>query len=156
MEKRKMVEVVSIGRGMVGYTAEGTGARRKWYKSGVSKQIPMEELIMLMNSQGGEVLLTRYLLIKDNEVRRILGLPLDKEKIMDKTDMIDVLNGSIEDLKETVKKMYPESVEVLADLAIELEIDHMGKINFLKEKTGIDVYRQIQEKKEENKGRQKE
>lgn len=156
MEKKKMVEVLSIGRGMVGYIAEGTGARRKWYKSGVSKQVPIEELMMLMNSQGGEVLLTRYLLIKDPEVRKILGLPLDKEKTMDKTDMVNVLNGSIEDLKEIVKKMYPENVEVLADLAIELEIDHMGKINFLKEKTGIDIYRQIQEKKEESKEKYKE
>ncbi len=151
MEKEKKVPVESIGVGGVGYRSEVTRIKRRWYKPGITKQIPVEELIDLMSSGGGEVLLTRNLLIKDIPTRQMLDLPIDEEKMMSNEQMKKLLTGPLNKMKEVVPKMYPEVVKRLADMAIEMEIDNLGKINYLKETSNIDVYTLIQEKKEKEK-----
>ena len=148
MQKVRKTAVESIGRGAVGYRVEGTRIKRIWHKPGIIRQIPVEELSELVVSPGGERLLTQHLLIADQTVREELGLPIKETLMMNDEKMKNLLQTSVANLKKVVPEMYPENVKRLAELAVEIEVDSLPKINYLKEKSGIDVYKQIQFKKE--------
>jgi len=94
------------------------------------------------------MLLTRFLNIQDIKVREYLGLPVHEEAMMTDAKLRILLKGALPKLKETVPKMYKENVKRLAELAVELEIESLPKINYLKEQSGIDIYKAIQMKKE--------
>ncbi|MFA6711169.1 MAG: hypothetical protein WCS33_00435 [Candidatus Caldatribacteriota bacterium] len=153
MKKENKVSVESVARGVVAYRVEGTNIKRRWHKPGIVKKISIDELENLLAGPGGELLLTRFLLVRDIPAREYLGLPVHEEAMMNDEKMRKVLNGTAAELKEVVPKMYIENVKRLAELAIEMEIDNMSKINYLKEKSGIDVYKGIQEKKEKEQGK---
>lgn len=148
MQKADKVPVESIGRGIVAYRVEGSNIKRRWHKPGVIKKISIEELENVLAGPGGEMLLTRFLNIQDIKVREYLGLPVHEEAMMTDAKLRILLKGALPKLKETVPKMYKENVKRLAELAVELEIESLPKINYLKEQSGIDIYKAIQMKKE--------
>lgn len=153
MQKEKKVTVESIGRGVVAYRAEGSNVKRRWHKPGITKQISIEELENVLAGPGGEMLLTRFLYIHDTATREYLGLPLTKELMMNDKKMRALLEDTITpaEMKETVSKMYNENIKRMAELAIEMEIESLSKVSFLKEKSGIDIYKAIQDKRAEKK-----
>lgn len=151
MEKEKKVPVESVSRGIVAYRVEGTNIKRRWHKPGIVKNIGIEELENVLAGPGGELLLTRFLYVKDPATRQHLGLPSNEESLMNDQAMKELLKDTPAKLKEVVPRMYKERVQRLAELAIEMEIESLSKVNYLKDKSGIDVYKGIQEKKEAEK-----
>lgn len=149
MEKAKKVPVESVGRGIVAYRVEGTNIKRRWHKPGTVKKISVEELENVLAGPGGELLLTRFLNIQDVGVREYLGLPIHEEAMMNDESLRKLLKGTLPKLKETVPKMYKENVKRLAEIAVELEIESLPKINYLSEQSGTDIYKAIQMKKED-------
>jgi hypothetical protein len=152
LDDNKKVAVESIGRGAVGFQPISNPLiRRIWHKPGIVKMIPLEEIREVFTSPGGEILFTRHLLIKDPEVRKELDLPMDEEKTLTDKDLSDLLKGNPAKLKEAMPKLYKVTQERIAEKAIEMEIDNVTKLETIKEHTGIDVYKLIQEKKSEKK-----
>lgn len=152
MKKETKVAVESIARGVVSYRVEGSNIKRRWHKPGVTKKISVEELEGVLAGPGGELLLTRFLCIHDEPTREYLGLPVTEESMMTDAKILKLLkNGTSAELKEIVPKMYNENIKRMAELAIDIEIESMSKINYLKEKSGVDIYKAIQDKKAEEK-----
>ncbi len=156
MNSNKKVAVQSIGRGSVSFRSEVSRLRRHWHKPGVTKMIPIDELFDLLSSEGGEILLNQYLLIKDIKVREELGLSVAEEHMMSDQEMRELLEKRITTIRETVPKMYPEAIKRLAQIAVEMKIDNMSKLNYLKEKSGLNVFSMIEEIKEQEKEKEKE
>ncbi len=154
MNSNKNVAVQSIGRGSVSFKSEISRLRRHWHKPGITKMVPINELFDLLTSEGGEVLLTQYLLIKDIKVREELGLSVAEEHMMSDQEMKELLEKGITILRETVPNMYPETVKRLAQIAVEMKIDNMTKLNYLKEKSGLNVFAMIEHQKEQEKAKE--
>ncbi len=151
MNSNKKVAVQSIGRGSVSFRSETSRLRRYWHKPGITKMIPMDELYDLLSSEGGEILLTQHLLIKDTKVREELGLSVAEEHMMSDEEMKELLEKGITVIRETVPKMYPEAIKRLAQVAVEMKIDNMSKLNYLKEKSGLNVFTMIEHAKDQEK-----
>lgn len=149
IDEKTRVEVESIGVGSVGYQPEHNPLiRRKWDKPGVKKKIPFEEIQEVMSSTGGYNLFRYHLLIKDPEVREALDLPVEAADLMSDKDLEDLLNGSLPNLKKKIDSLSKELQKRLAEKAVEMNIDSVPKIKLIKDVTGIDVYKMLEQKNE--------
>jgi len=149
LDEKMKVEVESIGRGAVGYQCVSNPlVQRVWHKPGIKKMITLEELRDAVSAPGGNLLFTRHLLIKDEEVRAELDLPIDKDKMMSDKELEDLLKGNPTKLKDTMPNLYKETQRRIADKAVQMKLDNLTKVSIIKEHTGIDVYKLIQQSEE--------
>ena len=153
IDRDKRIEVESIGVGSVGYQPDHNPLiRRRWDKPGVKKMVPFEEIQEVMSSTGGYNLFRYHLLIKDPEVRKELDLPIDdKFEMYAEKDIEALLKGTSVKIKETLPDLPRSIQERVAQKAMEMDIDSVPKLKAIKEITGIDVYKMIEDKEESNK-----
>ncbi len=141
------VQVESIGRGSVGYQPDTNPMiRRRWNKPGIVKTVPLGEIREVITSPGGEILFRDHLLIRDIEIRKELDLPVEEEAIVGEKELGDLLSGNPAKLKSRLPELGAENQKRLAHKAAEMKLDNMSKLQFIKEITGIDVYRLMEEK----------
>lgn len=147
LDEKMKVEVESIGRGAVGYQCVSNPLiHRVWHKPGIKKMILLEELRDAVSAPGGNLLFTRHLLIKDEEVKAELDLPIEGKKAMSDKELDELLKGNPAKLKEIMPTLYKETQKRIADKAIEMKLDNLTKVSIIKDNTGIDVYKLIQQK----------
>ncbi len=153
-EKTKVV-VESIGVGSVGYQPDHNPLiKRRWDRPGIKKSVPFGEIQEVMSSTGGEILFTYHLLIKDPEVRAELDLPMEEQYLYSDADLEVLIKGPLPKLKEILPTLPKESQQRLAEKAATIGIESVPKITAIKEVTGLDVYKmveQINESKQPNK-----
>ena len=147
----KLVEVINNSTGSVSYYSEFSRMTRKWDKPDTKKNIPLEELRELVSAAGGYELLEGFLLIKDMEVREELGLPVEKEYMLDDKEIAALIKKSASTLEDTLE-VAPDTIkDKIAQSAIDSKLGDLDKLELIKEHTGIDVLAAVQEKKEEEK-----
>lgn len=150
-----LIEVFNISTGSVSYYSELSRMKRRWDKSNalvnIPKKVPLNELRELVSSSGGYELLTRGLLIKDMNIRKDLGLPIDKEYLLDDDGIKDLLTKSPKIIRDTMKKAPKTINEKVANIAIETELSDLNKLEVIKEYSSIDCLYVIQENKETKK-----
>jgi hypothetical protein len=146
-----MVEVTNNSTGSVSYYSELTRMARKWDKPNTTKKVSLEELRELVSSSGGYELLENFLLIKDMDVREELGLPVNKEYMLDEKEIKAVLKKSVEVLENTLENTSESIKDKIAQTAIDTKLSDLDKLEVIQEHTGVDVLFAIKEKKEEEK-----
>lgn len=155
MNENKMVEVINNSTGSVSYYSEFSRMTRKWDKPDSKKNISLEELRELVSVAGGYELLESFLLIKDMDVREELGLPIEKEYMLDDKEINSLIKKSVSTLEETLE-IAPVSIkDKIAQAAIDSKLGDLDKLEIIKDHTGIDVLTAVQEKKEEDKEKAK-
>ena len=123
----KMVRVTNRSRGTVGYTIPDMGNLQRFFAHGETKVVPMEEIRKLDWTPGGAVLLRDYLKIEDAEA---------VEEIL--------LNGSMDQLMDTLDFAPEGVIDLIKDLAIKLEIPDVRKRNAISERTKCDISKAIE------------
>jgi hypothetical protein len=151
LKENLMVEVTNNSTGSVSYYSEFSRTLRKWDKPNSTKKISLEELRELVGSSGGYELLENFLLIKNMEVREDLGLPVNKEYMLDEKEIKAVLKKSVDVLENTLENTSDSIKEKIAQSAIDTKLSDLDKLEVIKEYSGVDVLAAIQEKKEEEK-----
>lgn len=146
-----MVEVTNNSTGSVSYYSEFSRTLRKWDKPSTIKKISLEELRELVGSSGGYELLENFLLIKNMDVREELGLPVNKEYMLDEKEIKALLKKSVDVLTSTLENTSDSIKEKIAQSAIDTKLSDLDKLEVIKEYSGVDVLFAIQEKKEEEK-----
>lgn len=156
LQDNMMVEVVNNSTGSVSYYSELSRMHRKWDKPETKKKVSLEELRELVSASGGYELLENFLLIKDVNVREELGLPINKEHMLDDKDIKAVLKKSVDVLESTLENTSDSIKEKIAQTAIDSKLGDLDKLEVIQEHTGIDVLSAIKEKKEEEKEKKSE
>jgi hypothetical protein len=151
LQDNLMVEVTNNSTGSVSYYSEFSRTLRKWDKPNSTKKISLEELRELVGSSGGYELLENFLLIKNMEVREDLGLPVNKEYMLDEKEIKAVLKKSVDVLENTLENTSDSIKEKIAQSAIDTKLSDLDKLEVIKDHSGVDVLAAIQEKKEEEK-----
>jgi hypothetical protein len=151
LQDNLMVEVTNNSTGSVSYYSEFSRTLRKWDKPNSTKKISLEELRELVGSSGGYELLENFLLIKNMDVREDLGLPVNKEYMLDEKEIKAVLKKSVDVLENTLENTSDSIKEKIAQSAIDTKLSDLDKLEAIKEYSGVDVLTVIQEKKEEEK-----
>ncbi|WP_372011322.1 hypothetical protein NBRC13296_12160 [Paenibacillus chitinolyticus] len=148
---KTMVSVFNNNGGVVFYYSELNRVKRRWDKPNVDKKISLEELKELVNTAGGYELLRDDLLITDIDVREELGLPVEKEYMLDDQGIKELLGRSQEDLEEVLSNASDAIKEKIAHVAILIQLADLNKIEVIKANTGIDILSAIQQGKEDQK-----
>lgn len=151
LQEKLMVEVTNNSTGSVSYYSEFSRTLRKWDKPNSTKKISLEELRELVGSSGGYELLENFLLIKNMDVREDLGLPVNKEYMLDEKEIKAVLKKSVDVLENTLENTSVSIKDKIAQTAIDTKLGDLDKLEVIKEHSGVDVLTAIQEKKEEEK-----
>jgi hypothetical protein len=143
---KTLVEVYSNSTARVGYYSEMNRVKRLWEKIGSIKKITLEELKELADTTGGFRLLDRStLLIKDNLVREELGLNMLPEYIMGEQEISLLLTKTANEIKKVLEIAPSAIIERIAMKAIEDQITDIAKMEVIKQFSGIDVLKNIQE-----------
>lgn len=156
LQDNMMVEVINNSTGSVSYYSEYSRMHRKWDKPESKKKIALEELRELVSASGGYELLENFLLIKDMDVREELGLPVNKEYMLDEKDIKALLKKSVDALRETLENTSSSIKEKIAQTAIDTKLSDLDKVEVIQEFTGLDVLAAIKEKKDEEKEKKSE
>ena len=141
----KMVRVTNRSRGTVGYTIPDMGNLQRFFAHGETKVVPMEEIRKLDWTPGGAVLLRDYLKIEDAEaVEEILHDVEPEYNYTEKEIKEIVLNGSMDQLMDTLDFAPEGVIDLIKDLAIKLEIPDVRKRNAISERTKCDISKAIE------------
>jgi hypothetical protein len=151
LKDNMMVEVINNSTGSVSYFSELSRIHRKWDKPDSKKKVSLEELRELVSASGGYELLENFLLIKDMDVREELGLPVNKEYMLDDKEIKALLKKSVDTIETTLENTSESIKEKIAQAAIDTKLSDLDKLEVIKEHSGVDVLFAIQEKKEEEK-----
>lgn len=141
----KMVRVTNRSRGTVGYTIPDMGNLQRFFAHGETKVVPMEEIRKLDWTPGGAVLLRDYLKIEDAEaVEEILHDVEPEYNYAEKEIKEILLNGSMDQLMDTLDFAPEGVIDLIKDLAIKLEIPDVRKRNAISERTKCDISKAIE------------
>ncbi len=150
LDENTLVEVESVGVGSVGYQPDYNPLiRRRWDKPGVKKKVKLGELQEVISSTAGYNLFLHHLLIKDVEVRKYLDLPIEEGLLYSDADLDKLLKKTVTELKEALETLPDEFKRRLAEKAAATKIDSVPKIKAIKDATGIDVYKLIEQIEEQ-------
>lgn len=156
LQDNTMVEVINNSTGSVSFYSEYSRMSRKWDKPGSKKKVSLEELRELVSNSGGYELLENFLLIKDMDVREELGLPVNKEYMLDEKEIKTLLKKSVDVLTETLENTSDSIKEKIAQTAIDTKLSDLDKLEVIQEHSGIDALSAIKEKKDEEKEKKSE
>lgn len=141
----KMVKVTNRSRGTVGYTIPDMGNLQRFFAHGETKVIPMEEIRKLDWTPGGAVLLRDYLKIEDADAVEEILHDVEPEYNYTEADVKEILlNGSMDQLMDTLDFAPEGVVDLIKDLAIKLEIPDVRKRNAISERTKCDISKAIE------------
>lgn len=152
MDRKIMVKSETSGRKVI--SLPELQLKVVWEKKGVIRPIPFEKLEQAMYNNGVEYMFKQGMLsIEDKQAKIDLGLETEDtdevkgEKIVILTDnerkrYLTIL--PMVEFREKIKELPYEQINSLVDYAIENEITNLDKSEFLKEITGIDIFKAIQ------------
>jgi len=141
----KMVKVTNRSRGTVGYTIPDMGNLQRFFAHGETKVVPMEEIRKLDWTPGGAVLLRDYLKIEDAEAVEEILHDVEPEYNYTEADIKEILlNGSMDQLMDTLDFAPEGVIDLVKDLAIRLEIPDVRKRNAISERTKCDISKAIE------------
>lgn len=152
IKTNKKVNVFNVSTGSVSFKLE-SGARIRWDKPDISKEIDFKDLQALVNADGGHDLLTTTLLVKDENVRQELGLPTGEYAVIDSAKALQFVKGDVLKLEDLLIHCTDGIKQLIAKVASENKIDNLSTIKVIKEYTGqdlVEIYKRLSEEKEIN------
>lgn len=145
------VNIVNTTRGSVFVEVREIPFRHDWVAQGAKFAVEHEVLEQLMYDKGFKYMIdTGMLYIEDMEEKKALGIepeeaeePVNIIVLTDKERRRYMVNLSLEEFKEKVRKLSYEQVTQLADYAVANRLADYDKAEFLKEICGRDIIQAI-------------
>lgn len=157
MSIRDDVIVKSMVKAVVVMNVPTLNIKRTWLKKGAIQRIPKEILEQAIYDPGVEYLFkTGILYIDDMQTKIDLGL--EEPETTEPTNVIVLDNEAakklltatpLKEYRETINKLSHEQLVELANTAVELEVTDYQRLNLLKQKTDIDVFKVVLANKED-------
>ena len=140
-ENTKLVKLTNRSDTYAGYNIpDAPAGYERDFAPGETKEVDYEEVKKLYWTKGGRVLLEDYFVITDEEVLGELGIVPEPEYFYDKEDIKELLlNGSYEQLEDALEFGPDGVLDLIKDMAVDLEIPDVNKREAIKAKTGLDV-----------------
>lgn len=129
---------------VVVYTIPDTNLRRE-FAPGETKRVSFSELEKLTYQPGGRELISNFLQILDKEVTTDLNIHTEPEYNMSEQQVVDlILNGSLDSFLDALDFAPIGIIDLIKSLSVSLPITDINKRKALKEKTGFDVDKAIE------------
>lgn len=152
IDKEMKVNIKNETLGRVGINLPDLKLKRVWERKGVIRQITFDDLQQAFYEPGVEYMFREGMLSIDNmDVKKELGLePEDAKEPVNVIILSDEQRKRfltvmpMHEFRQEISKLSHEQINSLVDYAIANEIADLDKTEFLKEKTGIDIYKAIQ------------
>ena len=134
----------------VGYSVPDLKVKRT-FVPGEIKDIPKEELQILVQQPGGRVILTEYLQVSKDDIKHLDVLKPEQEYFYNDEDVKRIMQyGSLDEFLDMLD-FAPEGVmDMVKTYSVRLPLSDLYKINALREKTGFDAEKAIENSLDEN------
>lgn len=134
----KMVSVTNRDNGEV--FAKLSNNRIIDFNKGQTRKVPLDDLIEINSSAGGRVLLRDYLVIDDKEALELLELNPEPEYYYSEKEIRKLLiDGSLDQLEDCLNFAPGGVLDLLKDIALELELPDIRKRKMISEKLGFNI-----------------
>lgn len=146
LENNTIIKVTNRSAGSVGYNIPDLNNLHRNYTSGETKEVTMEELRKLSYIDGGMTLIKEYLVIDNQEaINELLNQGVEPEYFYTKDKVKDLLlNGSLDELKDCLDFAPKGTVDLVKQVAIDLEIPDVYKREAIQEITGLNINKAIE------------
>ena len=143
INENTMYNVKNRSSSVVVYKIPETNLRRE-FAPGETKKIPFGELEKLTYQQGGRELLEQFLQIIDEAVTSDLNVRREIEYDMSESQVKDLLlSGSLDAFLDALDFAPIGVVDLIKSMSVSLPLTDLNKRKALKEKTGFDVYKDL-------------
>lgn len=141
IDKDSLISVTNRDNGSVGYTVpDGKYDIVRKFQRNETKKIPYEELELLMMQPGGRYTLENLLKIEDPEAVKQLLHSVEPEYNYSVEDIKNLLlNGSLEQLEDCLDFAPAGVINLVKDIAVELELNDYKKREAITKKTGFNI-----------------
>ena len=144
-----LVKVQNRDNGSVGYTIPDLNNLHRTYQPNETKNITMDELRKLSYVPGGMEILRNYLVILDEEAREEILSDVEPEYYLTKDGVKKLLlEGSLDALLDCLDFAPSGVIDLVKDVAIEIELNDVKKRDAILNKTGFNVTNAINFNKE--------
>ena len=144
-----LVRVQNRDNGSVGYTIPDLNNLHRTYQPNETKNITMDELRKLSYVPGGMEILRNYLVILDEEAREEILSDVEPEYYLTKDGVKKLLlEGSLDALLDCLDFAPSGVVDLVKDIAVEIELNDVKKRDAILNKTGFNVTNAININKE--------
>lgn len=144
-----LVKVQNRDNGSVGYTIPDLNNLHRTYQPNETKNITMDELRKLSYVPGGMEILRNYLVILDDEAREEILSDVEPEYYLTKDGVKQLLlEGSLDALLDCLDFAPSGVIDLVKDVAVEIELNDVKKRDAILNKTGFNVTNAINFNKE--------
>lgn len=144
-----LVKVQNRDNGSVGYTIPDLNNLHRTYQPNETKSITMDELRKLSYIPGGMEILRNYLVILDDEAREEILSDVEPEYYLTKDGVKKLLlEGTLDALLDCLDFAPSGVVDLVKDVAVEIELNDVKKRDAILDKTGFNVTNAININKE--------
>ena len=144
-----LVKVQNRDNGSVGYTIPDLNNLHRTYQPNETKSITMDELRKLSYVPGGMEILRNYLVILDEEAREEILSDVEPEYYLTKDGVKKLLlEGTLDALLDCLDFAPSGVVDLVKDVAVEIELNDVKKRDAILNKTGFNVTNAINFNKE--------
>ena len=150
MAEKRLIKLTNRSDSFAGYNVPDMPAGyERDFAPGETKEVEYEEIQKLYWTPGGRKLFENYFVITDEDVLGELGIFPEPEYFYTKEDVKELLlNGSYEQLEDALQFGPVGVLDLIKDMAVDLEIPDVNKREIIKEKTGLNITLAIKFKKE--------
>ena len=144
-----LVKVQNRDNGSVGYSIPDLNNLHRTYQPNETKSVTMDELRKLSYIPGGMEILRNYLVILDDEAREEILSDVEPEYYLTKDGVKQLLlEGSLDALLDCLDFAPSGVVDLVKDVAVEIELNDVKKRDAILNKTGFNVTNAININKE--------
>lgn len=152
MKKTDMIKITNRDSGRVGYDIDELGIKRR-FAPRETKEISFEELEKLSFLSGGLTLIKNYLIVKNEEAIKELGIKVEPEYFYNEEDIKNILlKGSMNEFLDCLDFAPDGVIDMLKKMAVSLPLNDVAKRDAILEKTGFNVTRAIEINNTKNDG----
>ena len=144
------MKVKNRSASVVCYSVPDLNVKRE-FSAGEIKEIPQEELQILLQQPGGRVILTDYLQVSKEDIQNLDIMSPEQEYFYTEDDVKRIMRFGSQDEFLDLLDFAPEGVmDMIKTYSVELPLGDLFKIQALRDKTGFDASKAIENSKDEN------
>ena len=144
MDRKKMFNVKNRSASTVVIRVPELGVRKE-FAPGETMRMSFDELEKMSYQPGGRALMANFLQIMEDEVNDELGVPREAEYYMSEAQIVQLLkSGSIEQFEDCLDFAPIGVIDLVKQIAVKLPLTDTVKIKALKDKTGFDVEKALE------------
>ena len=140
MNRNAKCNIANRSAGMVYYTIPELNVKRR-FSPGETKVVTVGELEQLSFQPGGKELLYNFLQVSDiKAVEQMVGKKTEPEYLLTPAGVKNLLEtGSVDQLKDALEFGPTGVVDLIKDIAVEINLNDLNKVKAIEDMTGFDV-----------------